>query len=319
MRVVSLLPAATEVLCGVGGRDLLVGRSHECDFPTGLDGVPEVTSATAEPIGARAIHEAAAETGMTRLDTGALADLMPDVLLTQRICPVCAVDEASARTVARHMLAAFGRKPEVIALSGETIEGVLDDHLAVGRVVRKEAEATAAVAALRERMYRAESFVPAFADRPRIGFLEWTDPLFIAGHWNVELIERAGGEHPLNPMVGQPRDGAADGPQRGARRAGKSKAVPPELFAASLPEWLVIAPCGMNLGEAWTEAEKLKELEWFRELPASKAGRVAVVDGSAMFNRPGPRLIEAFEFLVGWVQGRPELIPDGFPWRVLAE
>ena len=157
-----------------------------------------------------------------------------------------------------------------------------------------------------------------YADGSVVGFMEWTDPIFIAGHWTVQLIERAGGSHPLNPTVPIPGSGAAVGPQQASRKAGKSIRVAPEVFCATQPHWLVIAPCGLNLDQVRQEVRTLRAQEWFNTLPAVRSGRVALVDGSQYFNRPGPRLVDAFEFLVGWLQGRPELIPEGFAWEPLS-
>jgi ABC-type Fe3+-hydroxamate transport system substrate-binding protein len=191
----------------------------------------------------------------------------------------------------------------------------MDDMLRVGRAVGRERDAMHAVVALRERADRALEHVNPYVDGPIVGFMEWTDPIFVAGHWSVQLIERAGGRHPLNETVAKPGSGAAVGPQQAERVAGHSVAVTPEIFAAVRPEVLVIAPCGLTLEQAWAETGKLAEQAWFRDLPAVRAGRVAVVDGNQMFNRPGPRLFDALEFLVGWLNGREDLIPDGFPWR----
>jgi len=131
------------------------------------------------------------------------------------------------------------------------------------------------------------------------------------------LIERAGGRHPLNETVPKPGSGAAAGPQQAERTAGKSIAVSTEVFAASAPEFVVVAPCGLTLDQSAAEAERLMREPWFAQLPAARAGRVAAVDGSQMFNRPGPRLIDAFEWLAGWINDRPELIPADFPWRLI--
>src|SRR5690606_6297571 len=140
------------------------------------------------------------------------------------------------------------------------------------------------------------------------------------GHWTVQLIERAGGRHPLNETVARPDAGAAAGPQQGERVAGKSVRAPAEALAATRPEALVIAPCGLSVEQTRRAVEAdLRGQGWFEGLPAVRSGRVALVDGSRMFNRPGPRLAEAFEWLVGWLNGRPELIPEGFPWEEMGE
>ncbi len=323
VRVVSLLPSATETLAAIGALDLLVARSHECDFPDGLAHLPALTAqrtrydaaspTAASDVDARVREARAAGQSLYELDANALAALKPDVILTQDLCDVCSIDLRSVRGVA----ATLDPAPEVIALNPETIEGVLDDLLTVGRAVGRAREASRAVVALSDRMLRAQEHVNAYEQGPVVGFMEWTDPIFVAGHWTVQLIERAGGRHPLNETVADDDAGSAAGLQQSQRRAGRSIAVSPEVFAATRPDCLVIAPCGLTLDQTRAEAARLHEKTWFRELPAVRAGRVALVDGSAMFNRPGPRLVDAFEWLVGWVQGRPELIPDGFPWEAM--
>lgn len=322
LRVVSLLPSATEILHAIGGGHLLVGRSHECDFPEVLTDRPVLTAQRTVFTGSADTHRqvadlfasAGAEGGnasLYHLDADALRALRPDVILTQDLCEVCSIDLGTVERVARKM----DPVPRIVSLNPQTLDAVLDDHLRVGRAVGLEAEASACVTALHARFTRAEEHVNPYADGSVVGFLEWIDPVFIAGHWTVQLIERAGGSHPLNPTVPIPGSGAAVGPQQASRQAGKSIRVAGEVFAATRPQWLVIAPCGLTLEQVRAEAEGLRDQAWFASLPAVRAGRVALVDGSQMFNRPGPRLIDAFEFLVGWLQGRPELIPRGFPWE----
>ncbi|MEM0983569.1 MAG: ABC transporter substrate-binding protein [Planctomycetota bacterium] len=327
MRAVSLLPSATEIVSIIGADALLVGRSHECDFPDRIAGLPALTSQRthydpAHGIGAQEIDRAVrqqldAHDSLYRLDVDRLLELAPDLIITQDLCDVCSIDLETVRGAARTIAERTGAEPEIVSLDPHTIEAVIDDVHRVGRAMGLPEKARDAAVTLRDRFFRTEEHVNAFAAKPIVGFLEWTDPLFIAGHWNVELIERAGGRHPLNETVAKSGHGAAEGPMRGERVAGKSVAVTPEVFNASQPDAIVIAPCGLTLDQAWYEAERLMEQAWFRELPAVKAGRVAVVDGSAMFNRPGPRLVDAFEWLVGWLNDRPELIPIDFPWREL--
>ncbi len=316
MRIVSLVPSATETLCLVGGRGMLVGRSHECDFPSGLEGVPPLTAARTgrgdvAAIDAEVRQQLAEGRSLYTINEAEIERLQPDLILTQDVCSVCSIDLATVRRLAERMTP----RPRVLSLNPTTVEGVLDDVLTVGEATGLAREAHAAALRLRERLFRAQEFVPPYVDGPVVGFLEWTDPLFIAGHWTVQLIERAGGRHPLNPTVAREDAGAAEGPQQAERTAGRSIAVPAEVFAGVRPEWLVVCPCGLGLDRAWEEMARLARMEWFRSVPAVRAGRVAVVDGNQMFNRPGPRLVDAFEWLVGWLQGRGELMPRGFPWR----
>ena len=331
-RVVSLLPSATEILARIGGVEMLVGRSHECDFPIDpRDGLSEIPALTGQKTGydpgsgtdAAAVDaqvRAAMESSsaLYTLDEDLLVELAPDVILTQDLCDVCSIDLGSVRAAARRIGEKAGREPEVIALASETIEGVWDDHLLVGKAVGLGEEAARAVFEMRSRWITAESFVNPYTEGPVVGFLEWTDPLYVAGHWTVQMIERAGGRHPLNECVPRENMGAAAGMQAGQRVAGKSIRVPAEAFAATRPDFLIVCPCGLTLEQAEAETHRLAEkTDWWGDLPAVQAGRVAVVDGNQMFNRPGPRLVDAFEWLVGWLNGREELVPGSFPFRTL--
>lgn len=324
MRIVSLLPSATEDLLTItrspgNPRARLVGRSHECDFPAAaeLAAVPVLTAArTRFESSAQIDRDVSAQlsTGesLYRLDTDLLAALKPDLIITQDLCKVCSIDLDTVRGAA----AGMSPPPRVISLNPHTIEAVLDDILTIGQAIGMEIDAAAVVSGLRERMYRAEEFVTPFAAAPHGVFLEWTDPLFVGGHWTPQLIERAGGLHPLNPTAAPESAGAAAGPiGQTLRAAGPSIRVPTEVVAAIRPEFVVVCPCGLTLEQAWKETQLLSQQTWWRELPAVRAGRVAVVDGNQMFNRPGPRLVDAFEWLVGWLNDRPDLIPAGFPWR----
>ena len=331
MRIVSLLPSATEILCAAGGEPFLVGRSHECDHPPTIAHLPALTAQRTayDPQAAPAAPQSAADIdrqvrehraaglSLYTLDTDRLADLAPDLILTQDLCDVCSIDLPTVQAAARAIGQRTGREPAVLALNPSGVEGVLDDVLRVGAAAGLTPQARHLTVALHARMLRAQEFVNEYEEGPVVAFLEWTDPLFIAGHWTVQLIERAGGRHPWNPTSAPEQAGSAAGLQQSQRTAGKSIAVPPEAIAALKPEFLIVAPCGLPLEHAMAEARRLWAQPWFADLPAARSGRVAFVDGSAMFNRPGPRLIDAFEFLVGWLQGRPELIPEGFPWRLM--
>lgn len=321
MRIVSLLPSATEIVCLLGGRGFLVGRSHECDYPAGLGEVPVLTGprtalgATPVEIDAEVRARLAEGQSLYTLDTDLLHRLRPDLILTQDLCKVCSIDLGTVRAVA----AGMKPEPRVVSLNPHGVEDVLDDVLKVGEATGMTEAADEAVVKLKERMWRAADFVNPYTEGPRVGFLEWTEPLFVGGHWTPQLIERAGGRHLLNPTVAEEDSGAAAGPQAWARRAGASRRVDVEEFVESSPEVLVVCPCGVGLEGAVGMVRELEKKEWWGAFPAVKAAppRVAVVDGNQMFNRPGPRLVDAFEWLVGYLNDRPELIPAGFPWRRL--
>jgi ABC-type Fe3+-hydroxamate transport system substrate-binding protein len=317
MRVVSLLPSATEALAFIGAGDLLVGRSHECDHPRTIIDRPVLTAArthggSSAQIDAEVRESLSAGQSLYSLDADLLQKLRPDVILTQDLCAVCSIDLGTVRRIA----AGLSPTPKIVSLNPHTIEGVLDDLLTIGQAVGRDQSAERAVARLREEMYRLQDYTTAFLDGPSVAVLEWCDPLFIGGHWTPQLVERAGGRHPLNPTAPVPGAGAGEGPIGATQRAaGKSVTVPPEVLAASRPDAVVIAPCGLDLAATRREAAALMAKPWWRDLPAARAGRVALVDGNQFFNRPGPRLVEAYAFLVGWLNDRPEVIPPGFAWE----
>ncbi|MEL6797398.1 MAG: ABC transporter substrate-binding protein [Planctomycetota bacterium] len=322
MRIVSLLPSATEIIDLLGATDQVVGRSHECDFPAGLDHVPVLTAqrtSAKTPAAIDAEARSSLESGQSlyTLDTDALADLRPDVIVTQDLCDVCSIDLNTVQAAADTIAERTGHRPEIVSLDPETIEDVFDDMLTVGEAIGRERAAIDAIVELRDRFHSVQDYVNQYEQGVVVGFMEWTDPIFIAGHWTVQMIERAGGRHPLNEAVPKPGSGAAAGPQQAERVAGKSIRVPNEAFAATRPEVLVISPCGFDLAQTRSAVKELRGQDWFESLPAVQAGRVALVDGNQHFNRPGPRLAEAFAFLVGFIQQRRELIPEHFPWEPL--
>jgi iron complex transport system substrate-binding protein len=302
MRVVSLLPSATEMLSAIGASDLLVGRSHECDFPAGITGLPVLTRAAVQGEAAQssqavdaAVRElVAAGSPLYELDERLLAELRPDVVLTQDLCAVCSIDLRSVhRTVA-----AMRPAPRVLSFNPTRFMQVLDDMLALGDAVGRAAPALEAVTALRDRWWTAAEQATPYVDGPSVLFLEWTDPPFVGGHWTPELIEAAGARHPLNAPGAHSRVPTA------------------EEIVASAPERVVICPCGYDLERTRQAAREAARQPWWHALPAVSAGepgRVVLVDGNQMFNRPGPRLVCALEWLVSWLCERPELAPKGFP------
>jgi len=326
MRVVSLLPSATELLCAIGGPaanpdlgglSVLVGRSHECDYPPAILPLPVLTGQRTDPAAAPADIDRAVRAQLAGghslywLDTDLLSGLKPDLILTQDLCRVCSIDLEAVRTLA----AGLKPRPEILSLNPQGLEDVLDDLLNVGEAVGLASEASIAVVALRDRLFRAMDYVNPYEDGPSVAFLEWTDPLFIGGHWTPQLIERAGGRHPLNPTTATPGSGSASGPQAASRTAGPSICIPPDALVATRPDALIICPCGIPLDRVRQMAAAMALKPWWRDLPAVRSGRVALVDGNQMFNRPGPRLVNAFEWLVGWLNDRPHLIPTDFPWE----
>lgn len=320
MRVVSLLPSATESLCLIGGERLLVGRSHECDHPPSITDRPALTSQRTEFTTSAEVDRAVSDSlergqSLYHLDADRLRDLAPDVILTQDLCEVCSIDLATVRRVAADMNPA----PRVLSLNPQSFEDVLDDLARIGVAVGLEREAREALVALRNRFFSAADFVNPYEEARPVVFLEWIDPLFAGGHWTPQLIERAGGAHPLNPTAPMENAGMGAGGQWAHRLAGKSRRVEPADVVASAPEFLIVCPCGLDLDTTERELRAIAGADWFRALPAVRAGRVALVDGNQMFNRPGPRLVEAYEWLVWWLGGkRCDTLgarTEDFPWR----
>ncbi|MFK7960458.1 MAG: ABC transporter substrate-binding protein [Phycisphaerales bacterium] len=314
-RVVSLLPSATEALCAIGAGDLLVGRSHECDFPGGLEHLPVLTgqrthATTSAAIDAevRAVRDAAeaeiaaeadADAGegpspaasLYTLDVEQLRSLQPDVILTQDLCDVCSIDLRTVRGVA----ATLDPSPEIVSLNPASLEDVLDDLLTVGAAVDRAAEAHTAMVRLRESWWSAIDYVNPYVDGPEVAFLEWLDPIFVGGHWTPQLITLAGASHSLNAA------------------GGKSITVTPDALVASAPQRLILCPCGWSIAETRRDLAAVTGTDWWNELPAVREQAVVIVDGNQMFNRPGPRLVDALRWLVGWLNDRPDVVPDGFP------
>lgn len=245
-------------------------------------------------------------------------DLAPDLVLTRENRPSApgAIDADPAPL--KGFAGRVPGKPAIISFNPKTMECVLDQHLVIGRAAGLEARAARVVFELRTRMVSAESFVNPYTEGPVVGFLQSTEPLVAPGGWIVPMIERAGGRHPLNASVPALNAGAAAGMQAGQKIAGPPVRAPVEVFLATRPEFLIICPVGLPLARAMQEARALRaSAPWLAELPAARAGRVAVVDGVRTFHRPGPGLVDAFEWLVAWLNDRPERMPAGFPFALL--
>ncbi|MFI9645772.1 cobalamin-binding protein [Streptomyces sp. NPDC052040] len=288
MRIVSLLPAATDIVAELGLSARLVGRTHECDWPPDeVAQVPVVTGADLDQdaLTSREISDAvggSAHSGSSlyTLDTEALAALRPDVVLTQDLCEVCAVSYARVSGAVR-LLDADTR---VLSLEPRTLDDVLDCLVTVGELLGVPERARARRAALRARLDRVRSAV-ARRGRPRVVALEWLDPLWPAGHWVPEQIAAAGGE----PLLAQPGEHTAP--------------MTWEAVRAARPDAVLVLPCGFPPERTLREADLLTGLPGWAELPAVRSGRVWGLDGPAHFNRPGPRVVRGAEVLARVLHG----------------
>lgn len=288
MRIVSLLPAATDIVAELGLSADLVGRTHECDWPPeAVAGVPVVTAADfpANTLSSREISDAvggSAHRGSSlyTLDTDALAALDPDVVLTQDLCDVCAVSYEGARRAVR----VLDGGPKVLSLEPRTLDDVLDCLVRVGELLGVPAIAQARRAALRSRL---DAVREATADRPRprVVAIEWLDPLWPAGHWVPEQITAAGGQ----PLIASPGE--------------HTRPMEWEAVRAARPDVLLLLPCGFDPRRTAAERHLLTSLPGWAELPAVRDDRVWVLDGPAYFNRPGPRVVRGAEVLAHVLHG----------------
>lgn len=283
-RVVSLLPSLTEIVCALGAGERLVGRSHECDHPPGVEALPSVTRPRFESTPSAPSSDVDAE--LRRLlrdalspftvDEQRLRALAPDLVLTQDQCRACAVSLAD---VERALGAACGGAPAVLSVSPHTLGDVWDSVLAVAGALGCVDEGRALLARLSERVGNLGERASRRAWRPRVAMLEWLDPLMLAGHWTPELVAIAGGE-PVLARVGE-----------------RSRWISWSELSAADPDVIVVAPCGFPLARTQRELGLLEALPGWRSLSAVRSGRVFLADGNALFNRPGPRLVDSLELL----------------------
>jgi len=289
------------MLCFIGGTDLLVGRSHEDNFPKEITHLPVLTGqktafTTAADVDAQVAASLSSGQSLYTLDEALIRSLAPDVILTQDICSVCAIDLMTVERLAATMTP----RPRIVSLNPESFEDVLDNLLQVGEAVGRQAEAEHARASLLERIVEIDRLVAASTrPPPSVAFIEWPDPIYVGGHWTPQLIQRAGGRHPLNI--------APEG-----KGGGKSFAVSSEAVVASAPDLVIICPCGLDLAMTRKEAARLQATGWWSSLPAVQNDKVVLVDGDAYFNRPGPRLVDALEWLASTIQDIPARKPEGF-------
>ncbi len=278
-RIVSLLPSSTEICFALGLGDLVVGVSHECDFPPEVRGRPILTapkidtSASSAEIDRQVRALVSDSLSVYRIDEQRLRDLHPELVVTQDVCEVCAVSLEEVREATCRLI---GADVEVLSLSPLTVTDVLDDIGRVGRATETDVRAHEFIAGLRARLESLRQETSSLP-KPRVLVLEWLDPPMVAGHWTPELIRIAGGD----PVLGH--DGAPTGP------------VGWDRITEAAPEVILVIPCGFRVAQSLDEMGDLMKRPGFAEIPAVSAGRVAIVDGNSFFNRPGPRLVDSAE------------------------
>ncbi|MDP8960322.1 MAG: ABC transporter substrate-binding protein [Actinomycetota bacterium] len=300
MRVVSLLPSTTEIVAALGHGGDLVGRSHECDFPPQVVGLPVVSRPRREPVGtSREIHREVVGLleqvlSIYETDATALRAADPDLIITQDLCRVCAVAEEEVIEAAHDYL---DGTVEVLTSSPMTLGEVFADVLRIGEALGDRAAGEGLVSRLQAEL---DDLAGTLTDlgRPRLALLEWADPLMAAGHWTPELIEFGG----ALPVL--------------AGHGSRSKIIPPEALRDCDPDVILVAPCGYDLARAVEERAVLDTLAGWKDLRAVRRSRVAFADGSAYFNRPGPRLVTSAAIVAAVAHGvGPAMELEGRAWQ----
>lgn len=277
VRIVSLLPSATETLFAIGAGPEVVGVTHECDYPPEALSLPRLTASSlpsSESSGAvdrhvrRALH---AGSSLYTLDAGLLERLQPDLIVTQELCEVCAVSYGIVDRAARRLTS----DPRIVSLEPSSLEDVFSNIQTLGNLTHRESAAQELIASLRRRRESARS--RATGAQPRVLVLEWTDPAMGAGHWTPGLVEDAGGL----PVLAAPGE--------------NSRRLTWDEIAAADPDIVIVAPCGYSLEKTEAAISELQTKTEWNMLRAVREGRVYPVDGNAYVNRPGPRLIDTVE------------------------
>ncbi len=301
-RIVSLLPAATEIISALDATDLLVGRSHECDWPQNVASLPVLTApkidSTASSVEIDQAIKNSDSVPLFSLDESLLQELSPDLIITQSACSICAVDIEAVASVAASLCLPHGGHPEVLALAPQSLRELIDDISLVGEKIGKQADATKLIATLNNRMTAVTTGTQKLemirGKKPRIALIEWLDPPMSAGNWVPEMIHMAGA---VDALKADP---------------GKSHWIQWADVAEADPDIVILIPCGFELERVLTEAKTPAVWPHLKDLRATREGSLFAVDGHHLFNRPGPRLVDSLEVLA-------ELLhPESFQFEATA-
>lgn len=296
MRICSLLPAATEVVCALGLGDSLTGVTHECDHPPEVLGKPIVVQSRLEEssLSSREIDEVVGESlrrgeSLYRLDLPSLEQAAPDLVIAQDLCDVCAITPQDISQAIERL----PKRPALLSLNPTCLGDILEDIRRVGEATGRLEEAERLVTSLRGRVNRVASKASQAEKRPRVLSVEWLDPLMASGHWIPEMVELAGGVDGLG------------------RRGAPSSKIEWAVVLDYQPEVILLMPCGFDVGRTRRELGLLAGREGWATLPAVVEGRVFAMNGHAYYSRPGPRLVEGLEVMARLFH--PELFPGGYP------
>lgn len=295
MRICSLLPSATEIAFALGLGDQVVGVTHECDYPPEARTKRVVVKSLIDPRqSSRQIDRIVGEhlkakKSLYAIDLVLLREASPDIVLTQQLCDVCAVDYEEVVQAGRSL----PKKPDIVSLSPNLLADMLHDIERVGAATGKEKEAEGLARRLLERIEAVREQTLRSDLRPKVACLEWLEPIYSAGHWVPEMVEIAGGEEGL------------------AKKGEASRRIDWKEVVDFAPDILVLMPCGFDIDRTLKEMRLLSKTAGWNDLPAVRHGNVFAVNGHAYFNRPGPRLVDGLEILA------QILHPDIFPWKTV--
>jgi iron complex transport system substrate-binding protein len=282
MKIVSLLPSATEILFGIGAGCDVVGVTHECDFPADALALPKLTAASGpqmqvpEEIDRHVRAAVHAGSSLYHLDAELLERLAPDLIVTQELCPVCAVSYEIVTAAAKRLRS----DPRVVSLEPRTLDDVFGNIELLGGISGRADGASRLITRLTSRVEVLQRNAPSARSRTLV--LEWTDPPMSAGHWIPGLIELAGGM----PILAHP--------------GSNSQRLNWNEIAAADPDTIVVAPCGLDLAAARSAIARLDSIAQWRSLRALHRGRILPMDGNAYMSRPGPRLVDSAEIVARW-------------------
>ncbi|MBI1869561.1 MAG: cobalamin-binding protein [Chlamydiae bacterium] len=290
MRIVSFLPSATEIVYSLGLGDQLVGVTHECDFPPEAKSKPIVVRANLDTahleqneIDRLVSQHLRKGKSLYQVDELLLKKLIPDLIITQNLCQVCA---PSGNEVTQS-LKSLPHSPKILWLTPKNLNDIFKNILEVGQTINHEKKANELVQSLQERIKKIKEFTDHLIERPKVFFMEWLDPIYNGGHWISEMIKISGGFDPL----------AQDGSD--------SKRIDWQDVLDLAPEIIILSPCGMNLDQVIKQSSLLKKYSHWQKLPAVQKNQVFAVDANAYFARPGPRIVEGIEILAKIIH--PEL------------
>lgn len=303
LRIVSLLPSATEIVAALGLANAIVGRSHECDYPSEIQDRPVCTEAQlnsekpSAQIDADVLDLVQKALSIYKIKTDVLEQLQPTHIVTQDQCDVCAVNFADVEKAVAELTHSH---PKVISLQPDVLSDVWADIERVAATLGVESQSVLTQLQSRVEACRQKTQGLFESDRPAVAAIEWTDPLMATGNWIPELVELAGGRS-LFGVVGK-----------------HSPYLKWDALASADPEVIVIMPCGFGLYRTRQETQQMVQHPEWRNLQAVKNGKVYITDGNSYFNRPGPRLVDSLEILAEILH--PELFKFGYRgtgWELL--